>query len=975
VTDVTLRPTRRTKRAALAVSLAVAAAAASIASGILAAHVAGGATAGSRGGSTVTYTAIVKIPAPPASNFPGASAGGDGWAVALSATQVFNVFHHKGFLGVNCHEQSDASLCWPGFAYKTITEGDGGSCPAATPCRFATSGQPGLWFDQKNGHLYVFATRLPASDTGQTPSSSVTTSAEGGVVCIDTTQPASVADPFCGFTVLGNAPAVPYPQEYPHISAISDPVILGTNWYAFDYFFGATPAGAEDKMLCFSLAALSACPGQPFAVNYGRGTVVNYNGLSYSPTQPFSGCGTYPCPVPSPSIAAIGNQVVIPLTTSTATGHVDKMACFDPATAAACAGSWPVQIASGYPGAAGAPFPLLSPAGVVAGVCLPFGGTDPCYGIDGQATTTPKGLPAAVSQTSQWDGPALTVGARVYVPNWWNVVYCFDYSTGASCPNFPKSFANLGGLYTVNADPQRPACIWVNADQDSFQIQNFDAFTGAACGQGATRVLASTLVVPQKLCTPFRYTSLQVLSPQRRAYTSGSVQFENPDGVPLAGTPTQALDSQGSVNLSPLNLTTKAPLPQFLITFKPPITSTSVTVKLTWSALFSTTCLQPGTTAHGPTTTFTMVRDAGSGGAWTGKELDGASAFDTATITGRSGLAPTGTVTYSLFRDGTCSGAPVRTEHVRVTSTGAVPQSSASSPLSAGSYSFRATFSGDGNYLASAGACERFAVSEPGYRLVGGDGGVFAFHQTFKGSLPPPSPPGRGIIISNAVGIVGRQGGYWVADAHGEVYAFGNASFHGSCPQAGSPCHGLDDIAGIAVTPDGGGYWLVGGDGSVYAFGDATGHGSLAGKGIDDIVAIANPDARGYWLVSSTGNVYPFGDARSAGNCLHAGSGCQGISDVVGIASTTAGGYWLASRDGGVFAFGADHFHGSCLAAGSGCRGIDDVVGIAAPDAGGYWLAESDGGVLTFGDAKFFGSCDASQSGCVKLARPIVGIS
>ena len=95
--------------------------------------------------------------------------------MALSSTAVYNVFHHNSVLNVACHLQKDASACWSP-AYKTITDGSGNN--------FATSGQPGVWLDQSNGHLFVFATR--------------SSNATGGVVCIDTTKSGA----FCGFTAL-----------------------------------------------------------------------------------------------------------------------------------------------------------------------------------------------------------------------------------------------------------------------------------------------------------------------------------------------------------------------------------------------------------------------------------------------------------------------------------------------------------------------------------------------------------------------------------------------------------------------------------------------------------------------------------------------------------------------------------------------------------------------------------------------------
>ena len=86
-----------------------------------------------KGGST-TYSATATIPTPVPSQFAG-SAGGDGWAVAPNATEVFNVFHHQSTLQVNCHLKSNAAPCWAGP--ETITDG--------AHHNFATSDAPGLY--------------------------------------------------------------------------------------------------------------------------------------------------------------------------------------------------------------------------------------------------------------------------------------------------------------------------------------------------------------------------------------------------------------------------------------------------------------------------------------------------------------------------------------------------------------------------------------------------------------------------------------------------------------------------------------------------------------------------------------------------------------------------------------------------------------------------------------------------------------
>ena len=118
-------------------------------------------------------------------------------------------------------------------------------------------------------------------------------------------------------------------------------------------------------------------------------------------------------------------------------------------------------------------------------------------------------------------------------------------------PGFPKAFSNLGLLYTVNPDPQRPSCIWVNSDDGTQQIQNFDAYTGGPCGEGPVRVLAAGIVAPSEQCIPANYTSLQVTVPARSSYTSGSVQFEDFDGNPIPSIPTRISTAPDRSTLRP----------------------------------------------------------------------------------------------------------------------------------------------------------------------------------------------------------------------------------------------------------------------------------------------------------------------------------------------------------------------------------------------------------------------------------------
>src|SRR3989442_2945804 len=112
--------------------------------------------------------------------------------------------------------------------------------------------------------------------------------------------------------------------------------------------------------------------------------------------------------------------------------------------------------------------------------------------------------------------------------------------------------------------------------------------------------------------------------------------------------------------------------------------------------------------------THSQVINSGTNAAPTGSEVAGASFYDTAAVTGVVGFTPTGTVNYEFFKNGVCSGSPSTTATVTL-SGGLVPNSSSAGPLGAGSYSYIAVYSGDGNYTSSTSSspsCESFNVGK-----------------------------------------------------------------------------------------------------------------------------------------------------------------------------------------------------------------------------------------------------------------------
>lgn len=203
--------------------------------------------------------------------------------------------------------------------------------------------------------------------------------------------------------------------------------------------------------------------------------------------------------------------------------------------------------------------------------------------------------------------------------------------------------------------------------------------------------------------------------------------------------------------------------------------------------------------------------------------------------------------------------------------------------------------------------------------------------------------------------------GYWLVDANGGIYSYGDAGFYGSL--GGETLN--EPIVGMQSTKSGNGYWLVAADGGVFAFGDAAFYGSTGGQPLNKpIVGMARSlSGNGYWFVASDGGVFAFGDAAFYGSM-----GGQPLNKpVVGMAATSGSGYWLVASDGGVFAFGDAAFYGSM----GGQPLNKPIVGMAAtPSSNGYWFVAADGGVFAFGGAGFHGSLGAEG-----LQRPIVGMA
>jgi hypothetical protein len=124
----------------------------------------------------------------------------------------------------------------------------------------------------------------------------------------------------------------------------------------------------------------------------------------------------------------------------------------------------------------------------------------------------------------------------------------------------------------------------------------------------------------------------------------------------------------------------------------------------------STGACEPLTVNKLPSNTVTAIQQ---GGVTVTSIASGTSVTDQATVTGSAGT-PTGTVTFTFFTSGNCStGGTVLTPDSTLNGSG-VATSASEGPLAAGSYSFSATYNGDGTYSGSTGSCEPLTVQAAG---------------------------------------------------------------------------------------------------------------------------------------------------------------------------------------------------------------------------------------------------------------------
>ncbi len=239
---------------------------------------------------------------------------------------------------------------------------------------------------------------------------------------------------------------------------------------------------------------------------------------------------------------------------------------------------------------------------------------------------------------------------------------------------------------------------------------------------------------------------------------------------------------------------------------------------------------------------------------------------------------------------------------------------------------------------------------------------------------PGAGPPGAGSAGAGTHAAVARPSasnpakpGYWLVGGDGGVFAFGSARYGGSTAKVFARAK-LPGVTGVATAP-GGGYWLVTATGGVFPLGGASYLGSVASlnlsAGATPAIAAA-PTGQGYYILAPWGDVFAFGDARFEGSCRRAECGKSGA--VALVPDATGRGYWLVLSGCQAIAFGdaAALSSRACVQSAGHGGGTVQAAG-RAPDGDGFWAVLSSGSVYAFGSAANYGHW-ASGNGASRAA-------
>jgi hypothetical protein len=358
-------------------------------------------------------------------------------------------------------------------------------------------------------------------------------------------------------------------------------------------------------------------------------------------------------------------------------------------------------------------------------------------------------LGASVGNGTTVHDTAIVSGTNGITPTG-NVTYTF-FNNGACSGTGATQTVNLSGGLAPNSTTQGPLGVGFYSFNAAYSGDSNYPLSTSSCEffivhtKGGLNL--STVVIDAATNKPWSGTELNGAS----AYDTATVTTSG--SIVATGTVSYTFYSGGSCSgtgsaAGNVTLTSTGAIPNS--NTKGPLAPGSYSFRATYSGdpnyLGSISPCAPF--GVGLSSTATVVFDASTKMAWSGTEQNGASAYDTATVTTSGSIVATGTVSYTFFTNGACSGSGASAGTFTLTSTGGVPNSNTEGPLVAGSYSFNTTYSGDSNYAGSTGPCEPFTTQSPA-------GGLVCITPTTTATMCPSNVPEIGPIAIGSTFTVG----------------------------------------------------------------------------------------------------------------------------------------------------------------------------------------------------------------------------
>lgn len=240
-----------------------------------------------------------------------------------------------------------------------------------------------------------------------------------------------------------------------------------------------------------------------------------------------------------------------------------------------------------------------------------------------------------------------------------------------------------------------------------------------------------------------------------------------------------------------------------------------------------------------------------------------------------------------------------------------------------------------------------------GYWVIDAYGTQFYFGQAT--ALEQNSTVGFSTTVVAAQGHPSANG-YWVLEQNGRVHSYG-ASLHFGDESNDSNIEGNFDFIDIACTFTGNGYWLLRRSGEIFAFGDAIDFGfmpELLDPTLKGAAICGHPTGMGYWAIDALGQVTAAGVAVEIGEVTEPRP-ANGVASAIEC-TASGNGYWIMWGNGQVFNYGDATNQGEPLGgayAADGFGGIWWDVSRSRAESG-YWTLRADGMVGAFG-AEYFG--------------------